>query len=101
MRREPTFNERILWRLLRSRRLGGLKFRRQVPVGPYIADFVCFEQRLVVEADGPQHDVVRDGRRDALLEANAFQVLRFPNGQITEYPDAVLDRICEVLGRQR
>jgi very-short-patch-repair endonuclease len=101
MRREPTFNERMLWRLLRDRRLGGLKFRRQVPVGPYIADFVCFEQRLVVDADGPDHDVARDERRDAWLRANAFLVLRFHNGQITEYPDVVLDRICEVVGRQR
>jgi very-short-patch-repair endonuclease len=101
MRREPTFNERLLWTLLRSRRLAGLKFRRQVPLGAFIADFACLSERLVVEADGPLHDQERDAIRDAWLQSQRFQVLRFPNDQITAYPDSVLDKICEVAGRQR
>ncbi|HTX51024.1 MAG TPA: DUF559 domain-containing protein [Caulobacteraceae bacterium] len=101
MRRAPAFNERVLWRLLRDRRLAGMKFRRQVPIGPYIADFACFAPRLVIEADGPLHDVEHDAARDAWLRSNAFQVLRFANTQITEYPDLVLDRICEAANRSR
>jgi very-short-patch-repair endonuclease len=55
MRREPTEAERRMWRLLRDRRLGGFKFRRQEQLGRYIVDFVCFEQKLIVELDGSQH----------------------------------------------
>jgi very-short-patch-repair endonuclease len=98
MRRESTFNERILWRLLRNRRLNGLKFRRQVPIGPYIADFVCYSERLIVEADGPLHDPKKDAARDAWLIGQGFRVLRFPNDQITLCPDQVLERIRERVG---
>jgi very-short-patch-repair endonuclease len=101
MRHEPTFNERSLWTLLRHRRLAGLKFRRQVPIGPYIADFVCFAHRLVIEADGPLHDPEKDAVRDAWLRSQQFRILRFPNSQITLYPDSVLDQIAEVAGRAR
>ncbi|MFN3558234.1 MAG: endonuclease domain-containing protein [Brevundimonas sp.] len=82
MRREPAVHERKLWRLLRDRRLEGLKFRRQVVIGPYVADFVCLRHRLIVEADGPFHDAERDAVRDAWLAAQGFRVLRFPNPQI-------------------
>jgi very-short-patch-repair endonuclease len=101
MRRAPVFNERLLWRLLRDRRLAGMKFRRQVAIGPYIADFVCLRHRLIIEADGPLHDPDRDLVRDAWFRSNAFHVLRFANSQVSEYPDLVLDRICEVAGRLR
>ena len=101
MRREPTFTERALWTLLRDRRLAGLKFRRQVPLGRYIVDFVCFAERLVVEADGPLHDPERDAVRDAWLRSQHFRVLRFPNDRITLYPDGVLDEICGASKRQR
>jgi len=100
-RREPTYNERVLWRLLRDRRLAGMKFRRQAPIGPYVVDFVCLRHRLIVEADGPLHDAGRDAVRDAWLGGAAFRVLRFENRLITEYPDVVLDRICEAVGRHR
>jgi very-short-patch-repair endonuclease len=93
MRRYPTFNERTLWRLLRDRRLDGLKFRQQVAMGDYIADFVCFARRLVVEADGPYHDEAADAERDAWFRDQEFEVLRFPNSVITLYPDEVLDEI--------
>jgi len=55
LRKSLTDTERLLWSKLRGRRFGGFKFRRQVPLGPFIADFVCFEQRLIVELDGGQH----------------------------------------------
>ncbi len=96
MRREPTFNERILWNLLRNRRLDDLKFRRQVPIGPYIVDFVCFGARLIVEADGPFHDTEADAVRDGWLKRAGFVVLRFPNSQISQEPEAVLADILAV-----
>jgi very-short-patch-repair endonuclease len=94
MRREPVANERALWKLLRDRRLDGLKFRRQVPIGRYIVDFACFQHRLIVEADGPTHvDSVRDRERDEWLRAEGFRVLRFENRLIEQKPQAVLDSI--------
>jgi len=73
MRKAPTEAETALWRLLRNRRFSGFKFRRQVPLGNYIADFVCFEARLVVEADGSQHaECTRDARRDEWFVAQGF-----------------------------
>jgi 2-isopropylmalate synthase len=77
MRRAPTDAELRLWRLLRDRRLDGLKFRRQVPVGPYIVDFLCPGSRLIVEADGSQHaESPRDKARDAYLESQGWKVFR-------------------------
>src|SRR5437588_4018224 len=86
LRRSAPSNERLLWKLLRSRRLAALKFRRQFPVGPYVVDFVCLRIRLVVELDGPFHDPEHDIVRDAWLMAQGFRVLRFPNSQLAS-PD--------------
>ena len=94
MRHDPVANERALWKLLRERRLGGLKFRRQVPIGRYIADFLCLRHRLIVEADGPTHeDSLYDIERDAWLRARGFKVLRFQNTMIEWHPRDVLDAI--------
>jgi len=83
MRREPVLYERRLWKLLRDRRLDGLKFRRQFTIGRYIVDFICLRHRLIVEADGPHHeDRAEDAARDEWLRAQGFRVLRFPNQQI-------------------
>ena len=97
MRREPSLIERRMWKLLRDRRLAGLKFRRQFVFekGPYIVDFVCFRHRLVVEADGPHHDPAEDEVRDAWLRREGFRVLRFPNQQIESRPHEVLMAIME------
>jgi very-short-patch-repair endonuclease len=81
--------ERKLWVLLRDRRLEGLKFRRQVRIGRYVADFACFRYRLVVEADGPFHDVAADAARDAWLAGQGFRVLRFSNQQIEAGDDVI------------
>jgi very-short-patch-repair endonuclease len=82
LRRRATLTERRLWALLRDRRLDGLKFRRQVPVGPYVLDFVCLAHRLIVEADGPFHDPAHDALRDQWLITQGFHVLRFTNNEI-------------------
>jgi very-short-patch-repair endonuclease len=89
MRHTPTFHEEALWKVLRNRRLEGLKFRRQVPLGRYIVDFLCLRHRLIVEADGPFHDVDRDAIRDAWLSAQGFRILRFPNSDIANRPNEV------------
>lgn len=94
LRRNATGIEKILWDLLRDRRLEGLKFRRQVPLGPYVADFACFDPKMIVEADGTQHaGSAHDQTRDAWLRARGFAVLRFWNQEVTTNPHAVLDRI--------
>ena len=91
MRRIPTDAERKIWLLLRDRRLDGMKFRRQVPFGPYILDFVCLERRLVVEIDGGQHaDSKADTIRDARLQERGFRVVRYWNTDVLRNREGVL-----------
>ncbi len=86
LRGTPTDVEQLLWWKLRARQFGGWKFRRQVPVIGYVADFACLEARLIIELDGGQHaeTVERDEHRTKLLEQAGFRVLRFWNVQLTE-----------------
>ena len=101
LRASATDAERKLWSMLRGKRLGGHKFRRQVPFDVYILDFVCFESRLVVEADGSQHSgSSRDVRRDAALAAAGFLTLRFWNNDILQNPNGVFLAIEEALKRK-
>ena len=94
MRGAPTDTERRLWRLLRDRRLTGLKFRRQVPIGPYIVDFLCVDAKLIVEADGSQHaENARDGVRDAYLARQGWKVLRFWNHEVSKNCEGVFETI--------
>jgi very-short-patch-repair endonuclease len=77
LRKNVTDAERALWRLLRQRRINGLRFRRQVPIDRYIPDFACLEVRLVIEVDGGQHSESQtDGRRDAYSRSQGVRVLR-------------------------
>jgi very-short-patch-repair endonuclease len=79
---------------LRGRRLDSIKFRRQVPVGKFIADFICAEAGLIVEIDGSQHaDSHYDRERDAELKARGFRVLRFWNDDVLKDLNAVCDTI--------
>ena len=94
LRQNMTDAEQRLWKHLRAHRLDGQKFRRQQPIGPYVVDFVHFGVRLIVEADGGQHaDAPHDKVRDAWLQAQGFQVLRFWNDDILLRTDAVLESI--------
>ncbi|HEY0525546.1 MAG TPA: DUF559 domain-containing protein [Stellaceae bacterium] len=101
LRSNLTDAEARLWRWLRRRQLGQ-RFRRQVPLSPYIADFVCMERRLVIEVDGGQHstDVARDTRRTAWLEAQGFRVLRFWNNEVLGNTEGVLSTIAAALGER-
>ncbi|WP_231639176.1 endonuclease domain-containing protein [Sphingomonas profundi] len=98
MRRAPTEAERRLWTQLRGSRLGGAKFRRQQPIGPYIADFVCQQRRLIVEADGSQHvESGHDARRDAYLIAQGYRIVRFWNNDVMTNPQGVEEAIRTAL----
>ncbi len=94
-RSEPTEAERKLWSQLRAGRLTGWKFRQQVPIGPFRADFVCPKAKLIIELDGSQHgDAVNDDdRRTAFLEREGYRVLRLWNNDVLARTDAVLDVI--------
>jgi very-short-patch-repair endonuclease len=89
--------ERKLWYYLKRKQLSGLRFRRQFPLGPYFADFVCLSARLVIEVDGSQHgelaQVAHDARRTAWLERNGFRVLRFWTHTLMTDIEAVMDGI--------
>ncbi len=84
LRHAQTSVETALWRELRDRRMGGWKFRRQVPIEGYIADFVCLDARLIVEVDGPVHSEpeqqLKDVERDAALARHGFRTLRLDAG---------------------
>ena len=94
LRHQMTDAEIKLWRHLRAHRLNGQKFRRQQPIGPYVVDFVHFGARLIVEADGGQHNGAQHGEtRDAWLREQGFKVMRFWNNEIMSNPDGVLAAI--------
>ena len=98
MRRNPTEAERRLWSILRSHRLAGFKFKRQQRLGNYIVDFVNFERRLVVEADGSQHvENAYDLERDAWLKSEGFNLLRLWNNDILRETETVGDAIWNAL----
>ena len=94
LHRDMTEAEERLWQELRGRRLDGIKFRRQVPVGRFVADFLCADALLIVEIDGSQHaDSDHDRERDAELKARGFRVLRFWNDDVLRELDSVCDTI--------
>jgi very-short-patch-repair endonuclease len=102
LRRNSTEAEQVMWRLLRDRRLAGIKFRRQVAIGPFIADFASIKHRLVVELDGSQHaDSLSDVRRDAFMAAEGWRVLRFWNNEALTNRDGVLESITNAAALTR
>jgi very-short-patch-repair endonuclease len=97
LRRERTEAEDRFWYRVRDRRLGGYKFRFQASLGPFVADFLCVDARVVVEIDGSQHGEEVDAARTAWLEAERYLVLRFWNNDVFQRLDAVLEEILRVL----
>jgi very-short-patch-repair endonuclease len=99
LRREATEAEIRLWQNLRSRRLADFKFRRQVWIGPFIADFLCMDAMLVVEVDGSQHigDVAYDADRTAYLANKGYRVIRVWNNDVMQRMDGVLAAILSAL----
>jgi very-short-patch-repair endonuclease len=101
LRAEGTEAEAALWQLLRNRKLVGCKFRRQVPVGRYVADFYCHERKLIVELDGGAHSdpdqQAHDQNRDTFLRSQGLRILRFSNEDALGAPEKVLDQIRKTL----
>ena len=97
LRRSQTDAETAVWRLLRNKRLGNGKFRRQHPIGPYIVDFFCEEFGLVIEIDGGQHRPEVDRSRTAYLESHGFLMLRFWNNDVLCNPEGVALSIFDQL----
>ncbi|MBI5740976.1 MAG: endonuclease domain-containing protein [Nitrospirae bacterium] len=94
LRNRPTEAEQLIWNHLRMKQMEGLKFRRQQPIDNYIVDFVCFEDRLIIEIDGGQHaENEKDIKRDRYLSKNGFRVLRFWNNDVFKNIEGVLEVI--------
>ena len=96
LRNNSTKEEIILWQSLKQKQLG-VKFRRQQPIGKYIADFVCFEKKIIIELDGGQHNessnIEKDKMRDLFFNQNGFKVVRFWNNEIHQNLDGVIEKI--------
>jgi very-short-patch-repair endonuclease len=92
LRRDPTPTERILWQAIRYKQLDGRRFRRQVPIGPFVVDFYCPAERLAVEVDGAVHESQReaDALRQSLIESLGIRFVRIPAQQVaTDLPSAL------------
>ena len=99
LRKTPTDAERRLWDRLRRNQVDGHRSRRQVPLGSYVVDFLCYSARLIIEVDGGQHaaQTERDDERTAWLEEQGFLVLRFWNNDVLSNTDSVVDTIRQHL----
>ncbi|MDR0275732.1 MAG: DUF559 domain-containing protein [Burkholderiaceae bacterium] len=97
LRANMTDAEQQLWRHLRQHQLANCRFRRQHPVGPFIADFACIEKRLIVEIDGGQHNPTADSSRNAWFERDGWRVLRYWNNDVLGKTEDVLADILRVL----
>ena len=103
LRKRMTDAERLLWRHLRNRELGGWKFKRQYPVGPFIVDFICVEKNVVIEVDGGQHaeNEELDLQRSAYLNKMGYRVLRFWNNEVLQETEAVLTAMFAILANDK
>jgi very-short-patch-repair endonuclease len=101
-RRQPTRGEAAFWHAVRARRFNDLKFKRQMAIGPFIADFCCFEHRLIIELDGEPHDNAearaKDAARTSFLKREGYRVLRFPNDRVLGSLELVLREIADTIG---
>jgi very-short-patch-repair endonuclease len=99
MRHVPTEAEKKFWWIVRAHRLSGYKFKRQYPIGRYIADFVCLEAKLIIELDGGQHAGQKDydAARDTFLRSKGFTVWRLWNADFLKNRDAVARKLLAIL----
>ena len=99
LRNNPTDAERRLWRAICNRQLNGVRFNRQVPIGPFICDFVARTPKLIIEVDGGQHaiEAAADIRRTRFLEERGFRVIRFWNNEVLENIEGVVEAVVQAL----
>ena len=99
LRRQSTDTERVLWSYLRAKRMGGIKFKRQQPIGNYIVDFVCFERKIIIELDGGHHaqedQLLKDSERDRWFKKQGYETLRFWDNDVLKNVKLVLDVIWD------
>jgi very-short-patch-repair endonuclease len=102
LRLNATPAERALWQILSARKLSGTRFNRQVPVGPFICDFVARGPKLIIEVDGGQHDSRRnpDEARTRYFEARGYRVIRFWNNDVLERIEGVASAIEQALAER-
>ena len=95
LRKDMTISEQKIWKLLRGRK-HECKYRRQVPLGMFIADFCCMKHRLIIEIDGGIHERTKeyDSERDDLLNRAGFRILRFSNNDVLKDIESVIEKIC-------
>ena len=103
MRHVSTDAEKKFWWMVRDRRLGGYKFKRQYPIGRYIADFVCIERKLVVELDGSQHAEQKDydAERESFFASQGFRIVRFWNPEFLKNQDGVAYQLLALLDGEK
>lgn len=101
LRKNMTLAEKILWSELKSKKLSGYKFRRQLPVFDYIVDFYCYELNLIIEIDGPVHNLpeieIYDDKRDKLFRTNGYVVMHLSNDEVVSNLDTTLTKINELI----
>jgi very-short-patch-repair endonuclease len=99
LRKQPSLSERRMWRLLQPFRVGGYHFRKQVAIGPYVADFVCHHAMVVIEVDGEQHGAAirNDELRDDYMRSRGFRIVRVPSVELIDNQKGVYDHIAAVL----
>lgn len=99
LRLSPSEAQKVLWYQLRQKQLNGCKFRREHPMGPYIVDFICLSNKLIIEVDGGQHvqQASYDSRRTQWLESQGFKVLRFWNNDVLANTEAVIEIVLKHL----
>ena len=102
LRNNSTDAERKLWHAIRNRQLNGVRFNRQVPVGPFICDFVARAAKLIIEVDGGQHAVeaLSDLRRTQFLEDRGYRVIRFWNNEVLRNIEGVVEAILQALANK-
>lgn len=100
LRKQSTDAEQRIWYYLRAKRVTSLKWRRQHPIPPYVADFYCHHAKLVVELDGGQHEAYKDSRRTEYLRSQGIEVIRFWDHDVLSKTEAVMDEILRVIQRR-
>ena len=101
LRKNSTKEEYIIWQILRNRNFFNLKFKRQIPIGKYIVDFLCEEKNIIIEIDGGQHNsdvnIIKDEERTKFLESKGYKVIRFWNNDINNNLDGVYQQLMDYI----
>lgn len=102
LRKNQTPQEQKIWQLLRNNQFQNLKFRRQYPIGDYVVDFICKEEKIIIEIDGGQHNIDKNIEKDKLrteyLKSKGYRVIRFWNNDVDKNLEGVYEELLKVIG---